>query len=116
MEGCRRVELGQHCGHPTDPKLPHAHADHHHATTGPPLLSPTDPALVLIDFQSQMAITTKSVEAIGLRNNAAPIPHAAAGFKVPTVLTTVAEKSFSGPLFSETWSARPAWPASTASA
>ncbi|MBI3345631.1 MAG: hydrolase [Burkholderiales bacterium] len=70
-------------------------------TPGPLLLSPTDHALVLIDFQSQMAFATKSIDAIELRNNAALIAHAAAGFKVPTVLTTVAEKSFSGPMFSE---------------
>ena len=70
-------------------------------TPGPLLLSPTDHALVLIDFQSQMAFATKSIDAIELRNNAALIAHAAAGFHVPTVLTTVAEKSFSGPMFSE---------------
>jgi nicotinamidase-related amidase len=29
------------------------------------------------------------------------IAQAAAGFKIPTILTTVAEKSFSGPMFSE---------------
>jgi nicotinamidase-related amidase len=70
-------------------------------TPGPLLLSPTDHALILIDFQSQMAFATKSIDAIELRNNAALIAHAAAGFKVPTVLTTVAEKSFSGPMFTE---------------
>src|SRR5262249_4587069 len=35
------------------------------------------------------------------RTNAGMIARAAAGFKVPTVLTTVAERSFSGPMFSE---------------
>jgi nicotinamidase-related amidase len=70
-------------------------------TAGPLLLTPTDHALVLIDFQSQMAFATKSIDAVELRNNAALIANAAAGFKVPTVLTTVAEKSFSGPMFTE---------------
>jgi len=70
-------------------------------TPGSKLLSPKDHALILIDFQSQMAFATKSIDATLLRNNAGLIARAAAGFKVPTVLTTVAEKSFSGPMFSE---------------
>jgi nicotinamidase-related amidase len=65
------------------------------------LLSPGDHALVLIDFQSQMAFATKSIDTTVLRTNASLIAHAAAGFKVPTVLTTVAEKTFSGPMFTE---------------
>ena len=68
---------------------------------GSKLLSPTNHALILIDFQSQMAFATKSIDAVDLRNNAALIANAAAGFKVPTILTTVAEKSFSGPMFPE---------------
>ena len=70
-------------------------------TPGSLLLTPKDHALVMIDFQSQMAFATKSIDAIMLRNNAGLIASAAAGFKVPTVLTTVAEKSFSGPMFPE---------------
>lgn len=70
-------------------------------TPGSKLISPTDHALILIDFQSQMSFATKSIDAVNLRNNAAMIAQAAAGFKVPTILTTVAEKSFSGPMFSE---------------
>lgn len=76
-------------------------------TAGAKLLTPTDHALILIDFQSQMAFATKSIDAIALRNNAALISHAAAGFKVPTILTTVAEKSFSGPMFDEITAAFP---------
>ena len=70
-------------------------------TPGKSLLSPSDHALIMIDFQSQMAFATKSIDAVLLRNNAALVASAAAGFKVPTVLTTVAEKSFSGPIFAE---------------
>ncbi len=70
-------------------------------TPGKSLLTPRDHVLFMIDFQSQMAFATKSIDAIMLRNNAALIANAAAGFKVPTILTTVAEKSFSGPMFSE---------------
>lgn len=71
------------------------------------LLNPADHALVLIDFQSQMAFATKSIDATLLRNNAALVANAAASFKVPTILTTVAEKSFSGPMFSEITDAFP---------
>lgn len=65
------------------------------------LLDPSNHALILIDYQSQMAFATKSIAPELLRNNAALIANGAAGFKVPTILTTVAEKSFSGPMFSE---------------
>ncbi len=76
-------------------------------TPGSLLLSPTDHALVMIDFQSQMSFATHSIDAVTLRNNAALVARAAAGFKVPTILTTVAEKSFSGPMFEEITSAFP---------
>jgi nicotinamidase-related amidase len=65
------------------------------------LLTPSDHILIMIDFQSQMAFATKSIDAISLRNNAGLIAEAAAGFGLPTILTTVAEKSFSGPMFNE---------------
>jgi nicotinamidase-related amidase len=68
---------------------------------GSTLLTPDDHALVLVDFQSQMAFATKSIDTVALRNNAGLIASAAAGFKVPTVLTTAAEKTFSGPMFEE---------------
>lgn len=71
------------------------------AAPGKALLSPQDHTLILIDFQSQMSFATKSIDAVALRNNAALLAHAAAGFGVSTVLTTVAEKSFSGPMFGE---------------
>lgn len=74
---------------------------------GKTLISPVDHTLILIDFQSQMAFATKSIDATVLRNNAALISHAAAGFGVSTILTTVAEKSFSGPMFSEITEAFP---------
>ncbi len=76
-------------------------------TPSPKLLTPTDHALLMIDFQSQMSFATHSIDAITLRSNAALVAHAAAGFKVPTILTTVAEKSFSGPMFEEIATAFP---------
>jgi nicotinamidase-related amidase len=71
------------------------------AVPGKTLLDPKNHALILIDHQSQMAFATKSIDPVQLRNNAALVSKAAAEFKVPTILTTVAEKTFSGPLFSE---------------
>ncbi|MCY1081826.1 hydrolase [Archangium lansingense] len=71
------------------------------------LLSPKDHTLILIDHQSQMAFATHSISATELRTNTALVAHAAAGFGVSTILTTVAEKSFSGPIFSEITEAFP---------
>lgn len=65
------------------------------------LLTPNDHTLVMVDHQSQMAFATHSIDAVTLRNNAALVAKSAAGFGVPTILTTVAEKSFSGPIFHE---------------
>ncbi len=76
-------------------------------TAGATLLTPTDHTLVMIDFQSQMAFATHSIDAVNLRNNAALVAQAAAGFGVSTILTTVAEKSFSGPMFDEITAAFP---------
>lgn len=71
------------------------------ATAAPMLLTPKDHTLVMIDFQSQMAFATHSIDAITLRTNAALVAGAGAGFGVSTILTTVAEKTFSGPMFDE---------------
>lgn len=70
-------------------------------TPGKTLLNPTNHLLIMIDHQSQMAFATKSIDPITLRNNAALVAKAASEFKVPTILTTVAEKTFSGPMFDE---------------
>jgi nicotinamidase-related amidase len=70
-------------------------------TPGKLLLTPKDHTLILIDHQSQMAFATHSIDATTLRNNASLVAHAAAGFGVSTILTTVAEKTFSGPIFDE---------------
>lgn len=76
-------------------------------TPGAKLLTPTDHTLIMIDFQSQMAFATHSIDAVTLRNNAALVAHSAAGFGASTILTTVAEKSFSGPMFDEIKAAFP---------
>jgi nicotinamidase-related amidase len=71
------------------------------AAPGKTLLSPQDHTLILIDHQSQMAFATRSIDAVNLRNNVGLVAHAARIFDVSTILTTVAEKSFSGPIFDE---------------
>lgn len=65
------------------------------------MLNPTNHALVLIDHEGQMAFATKSISTEELRNNVALIAGGSKIFNIPTVVTTVAEKSFSGPVFSE---------------
>jgi len=70
-------------------------------TPGQTLLNPNDHILILIDHQSQMTFATKSIDTTILRNNTGLVASAAKIFGVSTILTTVAEKSFSGPLFPE---------------
>ncbi|RUT69602.1 hydrolase [Flavobacterium cupreum] len=65
------------------------------------LLSPDNHALVLIDFEGQMAFATTNIALSELRTNVAIISGASKIFNVPTVVTTVAEESFSGPVFPE---------------
>jgi nicotinamidase-related amidase len=77
------------------------------STPGKALLDPKNHALVMIDHQSQMAFATRSIDAVMLRNNAALVAHSARIFNVPTILTTVAEKTFSGPMFDEIKAAHP---------
>ena len=71
------------------------------AKPGNTLLNPTNHTLIMIDHQSQMSFATKSIDAVLLRNNCALVAKAAREFKVSTILTTVAEKTFSGPIFDE---------------
>lgn len=71
------------------------------------LLTPKDHTLILIDFQSQMAFPLRSMDVAMLRNNVSLVAKGAAGFKVSTIVTTVAAKSFSGPLFPEVTDALP---------
>jgi len=67
----------------------------------PNLLSPDNHALILIDFEGQMAFATKSISINELRTNVAIVSGASKIFNVPTIVTTVAEESFSGPVFPE---------------
>ena len=67
----------------------------------PELLTPVNHALILIDYESQMAFPVASQSVDQLRNNTALVAGASKIFNVATVVTTVAEKSFSGPVFPE---------------
>jgi nicotinamidase-related amidase len=64
------------------------------------LLTPDNHALILVDHESQMALAVASHPIEMVINATTGLAKAAKLFKVPTVVTTVSEHSFSGPLFS----------------
>jgi nicotinamidase-related amidase len=68
-----------------------------YATQG--LLTSQNCAVILIDHQPQMAFGTASIDRQLLVNNVVGLAKAAKTFKVPTILTTVAANSFSGPIW-----------------
>lgn len=65
------------------------------------LLTPDNCALILIDHQPQMAFGVQSIDRQTLISNVTGLAKAAKVFDVPTVLTTVAAKTFSGEIFPE---------------
>src|SRR5437773_7304288 len=69
------------------------------AGASPRLLTPQNAVLVLIDHQPQMAFAAQSMDTQALVNNVTGLAKAAKVFKIPTILTTVASKTFSGPMF-----------------
>ena len=69
------------------------------AGASPRLLTPQNAVLVLIDHQPQMAFAAQSMDTQLLVNNVTGLAKAAKVFKIPTMLTTVASKTFSGPIF-----------------
>lgn len=62
------------------------------------LLNPNNCTVILIDHQPQMFFGVESANREIIKNNAVGLAKAAKIFKVPTILTTVAADSFSGPL------------------
>jgi nicotinamidase-related amidase len=62
------------------------------------LLTPDDCALVLIDHQPQMVFGMANIDRQLLINNVVGLAKAAKIFKIPTILTTIAAKTFSGPI------------------
>lgn len=65
------------------------------------LITPENSALILIDHQPQMSFGVQSIDRQTLINNVTGLAKAARVFDVPTILTTVAAKSFSGEIFPE---------------
>ena len=63
------------------------------------LLTPDNCAVILIDHQPQMAFGVQSIDRQTLVNNTVGLAKAAKIFNVPTILTTVAAKSFSGEIW-----------------
>src|SRR6202051_3861296 len=62
------------------------------------LLTPNNCTVILIDHQPQMFFGVESSSRATIMNNVIGLAKTAKIFKVPTILTTVAAKSFSGPL------------------
>ena len=62
------------------------------------LLTPNNCALALIDHQPQMFFGVQSTDRQTIVNNVVGLAKTAKIFQVPTILTTVAAKTFSGPL------------------
>lgn len=65
------------------------------------LLDPANHVLLMIDHESQMAFAVESQPIEELRNNAGLVAGTSKIYEIATVITTVAEKSFSGPVFPE---------------
>ena len=63
--------------------------------------SADDAALVLIDFQPQMFMGVESHDRNAIKNNLQIVAKSAKLFNVPTVLSTVTAKTFSGPFVPE---------------
>jgi nicotinamidase-related amidase len=60
------------------------------------LLNPSNSVVIFIDFQPQMTFGVANIDRQTLFNNVILLAKAAKIFKVPTILTTVETKSFSG--------------------
>jgi nicotinamidase-related amidase len=64
------------------------------------LLTPQNCALALIDYQPAMYFGVQSHDRLSIIHNTIVLARAAKLFKIPTVLSTVAKDSFSGPMHS----------------
>lgn len=65
------------------------------------LLTPNNCTVILIDHQPQMFFGVESASRATIINNVVGLAKSAKIFNVPTILTTVAAKTFSGPLIPE---------------
>ncbi|WP_369184865.1 hydrolase [Streptomyces sp. Y1] len=69
-----------------------------HAAPSPDLLTPDNAMMLFVDHQPQMFFGTGSGDRTAIINATVGLAKAAKIFDVPTVLSTVAAESFSGPL------------------
>jgi len=65
------------------------------------LLTEDNHVLVMIDHEGQMAFAVQSHTIESIRNNIGIVAAASKLFEIPTIITTVAERQFSGPIFPE---------------
>jgi nicotinamidase-related amidase len=63
------------------------------------LLTPENCTMIFIDHQPQMTFGVANIERQLLQNNVLGLAKSAKAFNVPTILTTVETKSFSGPMW-----------------
>ncbi|MEO1331273.1 MAG: hydrolase [Pseudomonadota bacterium] len=70
-------------------------------TVSPEMLTPQNCAMALIDFQPAMFQGVQSHDRLVVMENVQALARAARVFGLPTVLTTVAKDSFSGPFMPE---------------
>ena len=70
-------------------------------TISPRLLTPENHVVVLLDMQGQMAFAIKNLNIHELQNNIGIVAGATKIFQVPTIVTTIAEETFSGPVLRE---------------
>jgi nicotinamidase-related amidase len=64
-------------------------------------LTPTNCVVILMDYQPQFASSINSTSGDILLHNGAHLARIAKTFSIPTVLTTIGQSSFGGPLFSK---------------
>ena len=64
-------------------------------------LTPMNCAIILMEYQSQFALAIDSTDGDILIHNGINLAKIAKTFSIPTVLTTIGQSSFGGPLFSK---------------
>ena len=64
-------------------------------------LTPMNCAIILMDYQPQFALAINSADGDILIHNGVSLARIAKTFSIPTVLTTIGQSSFGGPLFSK---------------
>jgi nicotinamidase-related amidase len=64
-------------------------------------LTPDNCTIILMDYQSQFALSINSTDGDFLIRNAINLAKMAKTFSIPTVLTTIGQSSIGGPLFSK---------------